>query len=363
MNIGNILILMQIDKSIAILTSYYVRVLSIGLWPQLLMEAFKRYLQAQGITKPSLYITLLTIIINIISQYILVIVLKLGFIGSPIATIISLWNSPIVMLLYMLFTKIYKNTWGGFTIEAFYGLWEYLKLGIPGAFMVCLEWWNFEVTVLEAGYLGANSIDAHVIFLNLLGISFSVPLGLGVAVSTRVGNHLGAGKVAKAKISAKIAILINLLITWTIGIIFFILRKYYAYIYTSDAVVLQLYNDIAPLAAIIMITDGLQGVSSGVLRGAGRPTLGVVVNLISYWIIGLPVGWVLAFIVPWGVHGLWWGILLSQILVVSSFIIYFKLFLNWDKAAQEAQQLSATNNLTVELEPLTEEKLEQNDIQ
>jgi len=286
----------------------------------------------------------------------------LGFIGSPLATIISVWSTPIVMLLYMLYTKIYKDTWGGFTIEAFYGLWEYLKLGIPGAFMICLEWWNFEVTVLEAGYLGATSIDAHVIFLNLLGLIFSVPLGIGVAVSTRVGNHLGGGKITKAKVSAKVAILLTLVISWTLGIIFFCIRKYYAYIYTSDAVVLQLFSDIAPLAAIIMITDGLQGVSSGILRGAGQPTLGVVINFISYWLIGLPVGWVLAFIVPWGVHGLWWGILVAQFLVVTAFMVYFKVFINWEKAAVEAQQ-RASNDLAVELAPLADEKLEQNDIQ
>jgi len=212
--------------------------------------------------------------------------------------------------------------------------------------MSCSEWWSFEVAVIEAGYLGAIPIDAHIIVLNILYIAYSFPLGFSIAASTRVGNCLGAGKEHKAKMAAKC---VNILFLFTViiyGLIFFFIRKIFIEIYTNDSTVIELATSLAPLAAVIMLFDGIQGICAGILRGLGYPIYGAIFNLISYWVFGIPTGFVLTFIFSFGVYGLWWGTLLAQLIVDGTYFTFF-ILIDWKKAAIKAQSL-ANNKLEEE---------------
>jgi MATE family multidrug resistance protein len=159
------------------------------------------------------------------------------------------------------------------------------------------------------GRLGGAAFAAHAVAINLATISFMLPSGVGVAAATRVGNLVGAGLPWGR--SAAIAIGLGAAIVAVPAIAFLLLPKALAGIYTSDVTVVGVAAAIIPLAGAFQLFDGTQAVAFGVLRGAGDLKVPAIVNVLGYWLFGLPIGWVLAFPAGGGARGVWAGLVLG----------------------------------------------------
>jgi multidrug resistance protein, MATE family len=164
-----------------------------GLFPFLVNDCLRRYLQSQGIMHASLHVLLIASPINVFLQWLLVwSSYSLGFIGAPIATSITNILVPLMTILYI--AKIEgSECWGGWDWkEALHmrQIWTFLCLGFPGVIMLCSEWWAFEVVALAAGILGDNELAAQTIVLNTCSLFFMNPLGFSIATSTRIGYLL-----------------------------------------------------------------------------------------------------------------------------------------------------------------------------
>jgi MATE family multidrug resistance protein len=204
--------------------------------------------------------------------------------------------------------------------------------------MICSEWWAFEIVALLAGLLGNKTLAAQTIVLNTSTLAYMLPLGISVASSTRIGNCLGGQMPFRAKMASRAALLVAFVIAGLNCGLLFGIRHSWGWLWTTDAEVVQIVSTILPLAALFQFSDGLGAVGGGVLRGAGLQKTGAFINLAGYYLLGLPLGGILAFKYTWGLPGLWIG--LTTGLITVSFILLWIIYrMDWEGEANRAMAL------------------------
>jgi MATE family multidrug resistance protein len=207
-----------------------------------------------------------------------------------------------------------------------------LALGLPVGVQTSLEVWAFSGAALIAGRLGAAALAAHSIVLNMASLSFMMPLGVSLAAVTRVGNLLGARRPEDAQRAAWVAIALGAGVMTLSAVGFVALRQWLPRLYTHDAEVIALCAAILPIAAAFQIFDGAQVAGCGVLRGMGRTRPAALFNLISYWLLGLPLGAWLGLRAGFGLAGIWWGLCIGLACVAALLIG----FIHWRGPAHAA---------------------------
>ncbi|KAG0376807.1 hypothetical protein BGX24_007177 [Mortierella sp. AD032] len=294
------------EEALAQHAALFLRGLLPGAPAFLIFECVKKYLQAQGNMHASTYVLLIASPINVILNYILVWDkhIGMGYIGAPIATSISYWNMLILLLLYIRFVDGYQG-WGGWSRECLTGWPAFMKLALPGVMMVCTEWWAFEVVSLAASYLGTVALAAQSVVVQTSGLLFTVPFGVSIAASNRVGNLIGLGDARSAKVAARVSIAMSIMFGMINSTMLIVFKDRWGRLFSEDAEVVATVAMVLPLVALFQISDGLAGVGGGVLRGVGLQHLGAYLNVIAYYLVAFPVGYLLAFKLMWGLKGLW----------------------------------------------------------
>ncbi|CDH50029.1 mate efflux family protein [Lichtheimia corymbifera JMRC:FSU:9682] len=305
-NATQILLALDQEPELAFKAGLFLRCLLIGVPAFVAFEAVKKFLQAQGIMKASTYVLMIASPINFGLNYMLVHwkPISIGFIGAPLATAFSYW-----LMLALLIGYIWKfrgaEAWGGWSMDAFKDWWPFIKLAVPGVLMVCSEWWAFELAALAASYLGTVDLAAQSILLTSASATYTIPYGISVAASTRVGNSIGEASAKKAKYASMMALVFAVGFGALNSSFFMATRSFFGYSFTSDEEVVTRVAHILPLAALFQIADGLCGVCGGVIRGLGRQNVAAWINLIAYYVIALPLGYVLTFKADGGLTGIW----------------------------------------------------------
>ncbi|KAI1353503.1 mate-domain-containing protein [Xylaria sp. FL0043] len=266
----------------------------------------KKYLQAQEIYEPGTYVLLITSPLNIFLNWLLVHRLGIGLYGAPIATGISYWASFLLLVAYAVFIRGHE-CWGGLNPKlAISHLWPFTRLALLGVVHVGTEWWAFEIVALAAGRLGTTALAAQSVIMTADQIINTIPFGLGVAASSRIGNLLGAQRPRDAAQAAHCAAVLSVLNGTIILGILMGTRNVFGKLFNDDERVVSLVGEVMPYVALFQIADGLNGSCGGVLRGMGKQWVGALVNIISYYGGALPTGIYLAFH-GWGLGGLWLG--------------------------------------------------------
>jgi MATE family multidrug resistance protein len=236
------------------------------------------------------------------------------------------------------------NAWGGFDFKEMFNyrlLCEFVKLGIPGCLMMCSEWWAFEIMALLAGILGKTSLAAQSVLMSSCSLTYMIPLGIGVSSSTLIGNALGAGDGRTAQVASRAALALGLITASMTCFALISLRKHWGYMWDDDQEVASLVETILPLVAFFQLSDATGAIGGGILRGTGKQKFGAIINLVAYYIIGMPLGVCLAFppfkgMQSMGLFGLWVGLTIG-LLSVSVFQIGFILFLDWNQEVANAK--------------------------
>ncbi|KAG0257282.1 hypothetical protein BG011_004049 [Mortierella polycephala] len=282
----------------------------------LIFECVKKYLQAQGIMHASTYVLLIASPINVVLNYALVWnkYIGIGYIGAPIATSISYWNMLILLLLYIRFVDGHQG-WGGWSKDAFTGWPAFLKLAIPGVMMVCTEWWAFEVVSLAASYLGTVALAAQSVVVQTSSLLYTIPFGVSIAASNRVGNLIGKGDHRSAKIASRVSMLLAVMFGMMNSMMLLAFKDIWGRLFSEDADVVKTVAMVLPLVALFQISDGIAGVGGGVLRGVGLQHLGAYLNVIAYYLLAFPLGYFLAFKFGYGLLGLWHSLCVALWLV------------------------------------------------
>lgn len=263
--------------------------------------------------RPGTYVLLITSPLNGCLNYLFCYTFKIGLLGAPLATSISYWLSFGLLVLYARFVAG-SECWGGWTRRAFNNMGTFARLAFLGIIHVGTEWWAFEIVALAAGRLGTIPLAAQSVIMTADQVMNTIPFGVGVAASARVGNLLGARNARGAARAANTAAWLSMVLGSVVLAVLMGTRNDFARIFNDDPRVVALTARVLPYVALFQIADGLNGSCGGSLRGMGRQHVGAAVNLVSYYCGALPLGIWLAFH-GWGLKGLWVGQCIALYLV------------------------------------------------
>ncbi|KAF1812556.1 putative MATE efflux family protein subfamily [Eremomyces bilateralis CBS 781.70] len=313
----------------------FLLVLAPGGLGYIYFECMKKYLQAQEIMRPGTYVLLITSPLSAALNYLFIYRFKLGLLGAPFATGIAYWVSFILLVLYTRFFSG-SNAWGGFNKAALDigRLKTFARLAFLGIIHVGTEWWAFEVVAIVAGQLGTIPLAAQSVIMTTDQVLNTIPFGIGVAASSRVGNLLGRRDAKGAALAANTAAWLSMILGAIVLAGLMGVKDFYARIFNDDERVVRLTAEVMPYVALFQIADGLNGSCGGALRGMGRQHVGAAVNLLSYYCGALPLGIYLAFH-GWGLGGLWVGQCIALYLVgaLEWVIVAWS---NWEKEVVKA---------------------------
>ncbi|XP_026377225.1 protein DETOXIFICATION 16-like isoform X2 [Papaver somniferum] len=222
----------------------------------------------------------------------------------------------------------------------------YARYMIPSLFAygllqchISLEMWSFELMVLLSGLLPNPKLETSVlsICLNTCALVWMIPNGLGGAVSTRVSNELGAGHPQAARLAVQVVFVLAVTEGILIGTIMILGRHIWGNAYSNEKEVVTYVAFMMPILAVSNFFDGLQAVLSGTARGCGWQKIGALVNLGSYYLVGIPSAVVLAFVLHVGGKGLWVGIICALLVQVFSLLV-ITIRTNWEQEAKRASE-------------------------
>ncbi|XP_049632850.1 multidrug and toxin extrusion protein 2-like [Suncus etruscus] len=336
-NTEQILLLFRQDPNVSRLSQDYVLIFIPALPAIFLYGLLAKYLQNQGIIWPQVLSGILGNCVNGLANYVLVSMLSLGIRGSAYANTISQFVQMIFLFLYIVLKKLYLETWAGWSSQCLQDWGPFFSLAIPSMLMMCVEWWAYEIGSFLMGLLSVMDLSAQAIIYEVSTMVYMIPMGLSIAVCVRVGTSLGAADSVQAKRSAVSGVLCTVGTSLVVGVLLSALKNNLGYIFTNDEEVIRLVEEALPVYTIFQLFEALCCVFGGVLRGTGKQAFGAIVNTIMYYVIALPLGIVLAFVVRIRIMGLWLGLLVSGILGVAAFVVYIAR-LNWKLSAEEAQR-------------------------
>jgi MATE family multidrug resistance protein len=293
----------------------YVRIAIPGVFPFYLFVVFRQSLQAMHRVAPVLWTVLFANALNALLNWVFIYghlgSAPYGVGGSSLATSISRWVMA-VMLLAVSGPELYARLrpWRPES-GALRPLMRMLRIGLPIGTQYLLEYGAFAAAALLMGVLGTTQMAAHQIAINLASFTFMVPLGVSTATAVLVGHAIGAGDESRARRSAVAGIACGTAFMCLSALAFLFFPELFARAYTSDRVVIALAAALIPIAGVFQVFDGIQAVAAGVLRGIGDTHAPALINVVGFWLIGLPVSWFLAFRMDGGAIGLWWGIVVG----------------------------------------------------
>ena len=238
------------QKECVILAARYLKVLAIGCPGYVIFELAKHYLQAQGIFKASTYVLLFCAPMNVVLNYVFVwsSTFGFGFIGAPVAVVITDYTMALIALMYIAYIDGYQ-CWKGWS-KAALSNWNYMcQLALSGVITVEAEWLAFEVLTFAAAHLGTTELATQTVLATLCVLTYQVPLSMGIAASTRVGNLIGAKLPDSAAMACKTGIYVSLVFGTLNGIILFASRNSIGSLFTSDPDVIKMVAQVLPYGA------------------------------------------------------------------------------------------------------------------
>ena len=336
-------LLYQIDQPVEAVEEAlpYLSIITFSLLPILIFQTFRQFADGLSLTYLSLVIMIAANVLNIILNYTFIYgnfgFEAMGLQGAGYATLTSRIFMAIALAVYVFYhhrLKIYRGIFslGAYSKKTFNTL---LHIGVPAGMQFIFEVAAFDFSAVMMGWLGTNTLAAHQIAINLATISYMTTSGLGAAAVIRIGNYIGKNDYKNVKASAYSLIGMALVIMLVWGIVFLIGRYWFPALYINNAEVIKIAGPLLIIAGFFQLSDGMQVVCAGALRGLQDVKIPSLYIFISYWIIGLPLGYWLAFQSNMGAMGIWLGLLIGLTLVAIALFARLRSLMN--KRALEAE--------------------------
>jgi MATE family multidrug resistance protein len=311
----------------------YLKILNISIIPFMLFQTYKQFSEGLSFTKPPMVILVVSNLVNAFGNWVLIFG-NLGFPkmeldGAGYASLMTRIFMAIAIFLYIRNAKSFKEFDPSLKFKSINMpiIKKIVNLGIPGGFQMFFEVGGFSFAAIMVGWIGVNQLAAHQIALNLASITFMVGLGISISATIRIGNFLGKRDLAGIKKAGFTALFLVTLIMGSFGLLFFIFRNYLPTLYINDLEVIKIASSLIIIAAIFQIVDGLQVVGVGILRGLTDLKAPMFISFVAYWIIGLPVAYLLGFVFQFGVEGIWVSFIVGLSLAAIFFFLRFRKFL------------------------------------
>ncbi|TVP46124.1 MAG: MATE family efflux transporter [Mongoliibacter sp.] len=302
-------------KEVVVLAIPYLAIITLSLLPFMFFQTFKQFAEGLSQTKQAMYITLLCNALNVFLNWIFIYgklgIPAMGLNGAGWATLISRVIMGMAIAYYVWKSKRYKpfELSFGFKNLNFPMVSKLLKIGVPTGFQFIFEVGAFSSAAIMMGWIGVNALAAHQIAINLASISYMMASGLSAAAMVRVGNQLGRKDIISLREAGFTVFAMVTMFMSISAIIFIAFREFLPSLYIDDMEVIKMSATLLIIAGLFQLSDGIQVVGLGALRGMSDVKIPTIVTLVAYWVIGLPLGYLFAF--SWGMEevGIWIGLL------------------------------------------------------
>ena len=301
------------DEEVLFHTYSYLDIICISLIPLILFQTFKQFIEGLGFTKPSMYISVISNVINVVLNAVLIFGLfgfpRLEIIGAAYATLISRVIMFLLILIYCLndrrFSKYILKT--KFLVNLNH-IKDIFRIGFASGLQYIFEVGAFSVATVMTGSIGAIHLAAHQIALNLASISYMIASGIGSASMISLSYYDGKRNFEDMRRSGFASFLLVFILMIVSALVFIIFRNYLPVLYVDDSSVINIASTLLIIAGLFQISDGIQAVGLGILRGIRDIKKPTIVTFISYWIISIPLSYFLGIEYGYGVYGIWIGL-------------------------------------------------------
>ena len=297
---------MGVEGALGLMTGQYLRAIIWGAPAYLLFVALRCGMEGMALMRPAMFAGFMGLLINIPCNYILIFgklgLPALGGPGTGVATAIVYWVMFLTMVVYVCRHTYLRElmTWRVWEVPVWATLKKLAGIGFPGALAMLFEVTLFAAVALLIAPLGAIQVAGHQVALNFSSLLFKVPLSIGTAATIRTGFALGRKSVEAVRVASRSSWLLACMAACFTALVTILWRHQIAAVYNNDPVVLGLASHLLLFAATYQITDAVQVVSVGILRGYNDTRAILCVTLISYWVFALPVGYTLGRTHLWG---------------------------------------------------------------
>ncbi len=328
---GSVFAMDHLNQSAEVVTQAkpYMEILGLSIIPLMIFLTFKQFAEGLGFTKQAMIISIWGNVINIVLGITFVKglfgIAPMGVRGVGYSTLTDRFLMAVVMGYFVLKSKYFTNYLSNFKLKNvdISGLKRIFKLGAPTALQYTFEVSAFSGAAILIGTIGATEQAAHQVAINLASITYMMASGVSAAATIQSGNNFGKNNFSYLRLSAISSYHIVLLFMSLTALLFIAFHQLLPYFYSKDLEVINLASGLLIIAAIFQLFDGSQVVGLGILRGLGDVNIPTFITFMAYWVIGLPVGYILGINFNMGVNGIWCGLTVG--LLVAS-ILLFKRF-------------------------------------
>ncbi|WP_422107854.1 MATE family efflux transporter [Winogradskyella sp.] len=315
---------MDQPEEVVVLAVPYLELVAFSLVPLIMFQAFKQFSDGLSLTKYPMFATIVANILNVAINYVLIFgkfgFPQMGIVGAAVGTLVS--RFVMLFFLWWLLAKRNKSKAYVTNIKFFklnkQSLHKIINLGLPSSMQMFFEVAIFTAAIWLSGLLGKNAQAANQIALNLSSMTFMVAMGLSVAAMVRVGNQKGLRDYKNLKRIAESIFLVGFIFAVVFALIFVVFHKALPDLYVDlddptnamdTAEVVKIAATLLLAAAVFQISDSLQVIALGALRGLQDVKIPTLITFISYWVVGFPVSYFLGKEEAYGSLGIWVGLL------------------------------------------------------
>ncbi|WP_022826056.1 MATE family efflux transporter [Hymenobacter norwichensis] len=313
------------------LAAPWIRVIFLSLLPLMVFQGFRQFAEGLGLTRQAMYLSIMANVVNAGLCYMLIFgnfgAPQMGMMGSAWATVAARILMALLMGAYVLRAarlQPYRAAVPSWFRPDWSTLRRLVGLGTPIGVQMMFEMGAFSFSAIMIGWLGATSLAAHQIAINVASVTYMAASGIAAAATIRVGNLRGLNDAFGARQAGLAAYLLAFLFMATMGLLLVAARFYIPHFYNHDPAVVAQAATLLLIAAAFQISDGLQVVGLGALRGLEDVKVPSVVALLAYWVVALPLGYTLGFVFEMGNVGVWLGLLLGLTLVAGMLLWRFR---------------------------------------
>lgn len=317
----------QTEQVVTLGQPYYLIIAS-SIIPFMIFQNFKQFTEGLSITKQTMFITIAANLINVGLNYLLIFgnlgFPEMGLNGAGWATLISRIFMAIAVYWFVLKAKPFTAFKEGFQLlKAKAGYFKpMLKIGVPAGTQFLFEVGAFSVAAIMMGWIGDKELAAHQIAIGLVSLSYMAATGISAASTVRIGNLIGQSDGVNLGRAGKANFILSLFIMLVFACAFILVHKVAPTFYIDDPEVIDLASSLIIIAGFFQLSDGIQVVGLGNLRGMSDVRVPTVITLVAYWGLAIPVSYVFGFVLDFGPEGIWYGLLVG--LTTAALFLYFR---------------------------------------
>lgn len=291
----------------------YMQILSTSIIPFVLFACYRQFLEGLSFPNPPMIIAIAANLLNAFLNWVFIYgnlgFSAMGLDGAGFATALTRWTMMLALFYYVLKSNVLKIYNPSLNFEKIDKklIKKIISIGLPSGLQYFLEVAAFSFATIMVGWLGKVPLAANQIALNLASISYMIILGISFAGAVRVGEEFGAGNISGIRRAGFAAIGLAVIIMFTSGLIFILFRNFIPLLYINEKEVVETAAKLLIIAAMFQISDGLQATGIGVLRGLTDVKVPLLVSFGSYWLLGIPIGYLLGIFLKFGAVGVWIG--------------------------------------------------------